>query len=262
MNAANATLLAATLLLSGGVAAAPQRVTVGPGTVRPIYQPSPEEKEVRVEAFELDRLPVTNAQFLAFVQQHPKWRRGVVKPLYADHAYLSHWASPTRLGPRVPGDSPVTRVSWFAARAYCKAQGARLPTEMEWELAAAASETKKDASNDPEFKARILQWYSRPSPQVPPAVGQQRPNAWGVEDLHGLIWEWVDDFGNTLVTGDSRDAGDPDKVQFCGTGALGAGDTSDYAAFMRIAFRSSLKGHYAIGNLGFRCARSLDGGTR
>jgi sulfatase modifying factor 1 len=42
---------------------------------------------------------------------------------------------------------------------------------------------------------------------------------------------------------------------FCGSGALGASSFDDYAAFMRYAFRSSLKAHYTVPNLGFRCAQ-------
>lgn len=254
--------LLVSLLASAAATAAPQRAVVGPGVVRPVYAPSPDEAELKVEAFELDRLPVTNGQFLEFVRKNPGWRRGAVKSLYADDNYLAHWASETELGPRAPKNSPVTHVSWFAARAYCKAQGARLPTELEWELAAAASETKRDAREDPSYRARILSWYSRPTPPVLPAVGQGRANAWGIHDLHGLVWEWVEDFNNTLVASDSRDGKKPDQVRFCGAGALAAGDKTDYAAFMRVAFRSSLSGRYTVANLGFRCARSLEGGTR
>jgi len=229
---------------------------VGPGVLRPLYPSSAEEAQVKVEPFLLDRTPVTNAQYLAFVRAHPRWQRGQVPRLFVDEGYLALWAGPTRPGPRAQANAPVVHVSWFAAKAYCEAQGARLPTENEWELAAAASETQPDASRDAAFLARILSWYSRPTPAQLPEVAQGQPNFWGVQDLHGLVWEWVVDFGNMMVSGDSRESGDPDTMRFCGAGALTAKDRDDYASFMRLAFRSSLQPAYTTPSLGFRCARS------
>jgi len=224
-----------------------------------VYPPSPEETEIAVQPFLLDRTPVTNAQYLAFVRKHPRWQQGQVPRLFVDENYLKLWAGPARLGPQARPDAPVVHVSWFAAKAYCEAQGARLPTESEWELAASASETEPDARKDAAFRARILSWYARPTPAQLPAVAQGKANYWGVHDLHGLVWEWVLDFGNALVSGDSRESGDPDVLRFCGAGALTAGDRDDYASFMRIAFRSSLQPAYTTANLGFRCARSAAG---
>jgi formylglycine-generating enzyme required for sulfatase activity len=70
---------------------------------------------VHVERFVLDRHPVTNAEYLAFTLNRPQWRRGRIPKLFADGDYLSHWVRADALGTSV---QPVTRVSWFAARAY------------------------------------------------------------------------------------------------------------------------------------------------
>ena len=225
-------------------------VRVGPGVYHPVFPATPAEREVPVAAFWLDREPVSNAEFRAFVLAHPAWRRDRVKPLVADADYLSHWASPTELGARAPARSPAVHVSWFAARAYCASRGGRLPFEREWELAAAASETRRDASDDPAWTEQILAWYSRPTPDVPPAPSG-RANAWGVADLHGLVWEWIEDFGAALVDADSRS---PMRDQFCGASAATSRDPRAYATFMRIAFRSSLQAKFSAANLGFRCA--------
>ena len=233
-------------------------VVVGPGVYRPMFPPSPEEAEIPVPAFRLDVTPVTNAAFLAFVTAHPEWRRDQISRLYADTGYLSTWDGPTTLGDRSPADAPVVRVSWFAARAYCKADGGALPTNAQWEMAAAASDTVFDARRDPAFVQQILEWYSKPTPERRPAVGQTPPNAWGVRDLHGLVWEWTLDFDTELVTADARDQDDPDKLLFCGTGAVGSADPADYAAFMRTSMRSSLVAADTTNGLGFRCARPLE----
>jgi formylglycine-generating enzyme required for sulfatase activity len=177
-----------------------------------------------------------------------------VARVFADDGYLAHWAGPTELGPDARPEQPVTRVSWFAARAYCSARGKRLPTEVEWELAAAAGDTSPDGAAEPGFRERILAWYAKPATGELPDVGGGPPNFWGIRDLHGLVWEWVLDYNSTLVSGDSRSGKSADRIPFCGTGAFTAGDNEDYAGFMRLAFRSSLEARYTMRALGFRCA--------
>ena len=210
-----------------------------------------------VPAFEMMKTPVTNADFLAFVKQHPEWQRGKVASAFAEQRYLSHWKGPLDLGPAAQPRQPVTWVSWFAASAYCEAQDARLPTWLEWEYAAAADETRRDARKDPAWRERILAWYSRPSTTALPRAGLQPANAYGVQDLHGLVWEWADDSGSLLISGDNRNQGDADKAKFCGAGALSTGDRESYAVLMRVAMLSSLEARDATANMGFRCARSL-----
>ena len=99
-----------------------------------------------------------------------------------------------------------------------------------------------------------MAWYSRPSTEPLAAVGQGRPNAFGIYDLHGLVWEWVEDFSGLMIGADSREQGDPDLLKFCGTGALAIQDRANYAVGMRVALLSSLQAHDTTINLGFRCA--------
>ena len=211
---------------------------------------------VRVRPFALMRKPVTNAEFLAFVRKHPEWQRDNAPPVLAEQRYLSHWASPTKLGPGALPGQPVTWVSWFAANAYCESIDARLPTWTEWEYAAAADELHRDARDDPAWRQRILAWYSRPSTEALPRAGLQMANVYGVRDLHGLVWEWTDDYSSLLVEADNRTQGDPDNTRFCGAGAISMDDRDNYAVLMRVAMLSSLDGEDATTNLGFRCARS------
>ena len=211
---------------------------------------------VRLPAFELQKRPVTNAEFLAFVKKRPAWRRDRVARVMAEPRFLQHWSGPLALGDKALPQQPVVNVSWFAAQAYCEAQGARLPTWNEWEYAAAADETRRDARKDPAWRERILGWYSRPSNHALPRAGLQAANAYGVQDLHGLVWEWTDDFSSLLVDPESRNQGDPDKSKFCGAGALSMDDRDNYAVLMRVAMLSSLQARDTTPNLGFRCARS------
>lgn len=206
-----------------------------------------------VPAFRMDRTPVTNESFLTFVVAHPAWQRDRVSRLLADERYLGQWASPVALGPEAPPRAPVVGVSWFAARAYCASRGARLPSEAEWETAAAASPHDRDGRRDPVWRQTLLDWYARPNPPRLPDVGKDVANTWGIHDLHGLVWEWVSDFGASMLIG--KDA------RLCGGGAQGAIDPLDYPAFLRAAFRSSLEGRMTTTNLGFRCTRDAAGGA-
>ncbi len=250
-------LLSASLTLATEGRAAPKMVVVGPGIYRPFYPTSNKEKELPIPAFRLDVLPVTNRDFLVFVRDHAKWRRDQVPRLFADAHYLEHWKGPAELGPNVDALQPVVGVSWFAAKAYCAARGARLPREGEWEFAAGASLTQADGRDDPELRERLVTWYSHKNPPRLPRVGTTPANFWHVHDLHGLIWEWVLDFNSTLVSADDRERGDGEKMRFCGIGALNANDAADYVSFMRTAFRSSLHADFTTKNLGFRCAADL-----
>ena len=243
--------LVALLLAIASYASAADTVAIPGGTYEPFY-PIEGEQIRELSPFEIDTAPVTNAAFLAFVKDDAGWQKGNVPSVFADHGYLAHWAGPTDLGTVTP-DAPVIHVSWFAANAFCEAQDKRLPTEAEWEFVAWADETSTDARGDTVRQARLLALYSARGPLRAVATGA--PNAYGVHDQHDLVWEWVADFNATLAMGDSRNDGDRDLQLFCGGASLGATDRTDYATFMRYAFRNGLGATTTTNSLGFRCAR-------
>ncbi len=116
--------------------------------------------------------------------------------------------------------SPLDEVGLTKAEIRELSRAAGLPTWNEWEYAAAADETRGDARQDPAWRERILGWYSRSSREALPRVGMQAPNAYGVHDLHGLVWEWTEDASSLMVDSDNRTQGDPDRGKFCGAGTL------------------------------------------
>jgi sulfatase modifying factor 1 len=242
-------------------------VRVPAGSYVPLYRESTDKAEAAdspqfrrsVAAFDMDIYPVTNAQFLAFVHQYPEWRRSQARALLVDANYLAHWKSDLDLGPMAPPGSPVTNVSWFAARAYLRAHGKTLPTVDQWEYVAAASDTERDASRDPVFLERLRRWYAAAVPRPLPPVGTGFATVYGARDLHGLVWEWTLDFNSALVTGESRADSALERTLYCGSGAIGAADFENYPAFMRYAVRSSLEGRYAIASVGFRGVRNHGG---
>lgn len=242
------------LLLCVEPLAAADYVALPGGKFASVLPADAKAADVSVAPFRMRSEPVTNTEFLAFVTTHPQWRRDRIARVFAEARYLAAWQSADALGDGALPDRPVTAVSWFAAQAFCESENARLPTWNEWEFAAAADATRADARSDPRWREQILNWYARPSDQTLAGVGGVA-NIYGVRDLHGLIWEWVDDFNALLVASDSRDQNDPDRLKFCGAGALNLRDRDNYAVLMRIAMLSSLKAADTTANLGFRCAK-------
>jgi sulfatase modifying factor 1 len=211
-------------------------------------------KTVFVDSFMMDAYPVTNADFLSFVHRFPQWRKSKVAPLFADKTYLAPWKDDLTLGNGQLPNAPVTNVSWFAANAYCACRNARLPTTDQWEYAAMADSLSKDAREKPAYNQFLLGWYEKQNTNNHP-VGSAQLNAWGLYDMHGLVWEWTDDFSAVMIGDENRGGPASDKNLFCGSAALGATDLMNYAAFMRYAFRASMRAKFSARNLGFRCAK-------
>ena len=220
------------------------------GTYRPLYLKKT-TPTISVKPYQLDTTPVTNAEFARFVAANPSWQRGKVSPKQAEPQYLRHWEKRGAGYAPKAGDEnkPVTNVSWFAAHAYCAAQGKRLPTIDQWEFAGLASETQPNGSNEPSYNRTILDWYEHGSAGLK-NIKSRKPNYYGIYDLHGLIWEWTEDFNSSQIS-----TGTIDSSQFCGAGATNSSDPSNYAAFLRYGIRTSLQAPFVLHNLGFRCAK-------
>lgn len=227
-------------------------VAIKGGSYIPLY--GRDSARVTIQDFLMDVYPVTNEDFLQFVKENPKWRKSKVIKLFADKSYLINWKNDTEIGEKVNLKSPVTNVSWFAAKCYCEQQGKRLPTVDEWEYVGMANQKLSDARTLKTYNEYILEWYEKPR-TFNNVIGSTFKNYWGVYDMHGLVWEWTSDFNSVLVSGESRKDVDNDSNLFCGSAAVGSTDLMNYAAFMRYATRGSLKAKYTMRNLGFRCVK-------
>ena len=248
-------LAAATVAVSGvAMGEPPEYVSVPAGPLRSVLAGDADKEPAAVEAFSMRSVPVTQGEFAAFVVAHPQWRRDRVARTFADTGYLGDWASPAPLLDQEAQRRPVVNVSWFAAQAFCESEKARLPTWNEWEYVAASDSSRADARSDPRWLAQILGWYATSAGRERASVGGAA-DFYGVRDMHGLIWEWVDDFNALLVNPDSRSGDDPDKLKFCGAGAINLQDRQNYAVLMRIALLSSLNASDSTTSLGFRCVR-------
>ena len=232
-----------------------EMVLVKGGSYVPLY--GKKQEEVIVNDLYMDEYPVTNAEFLDFVKKNEKWQKSNVKKIFADGNYLIKWKNDTILNADAKPNSPVTNISWFAANAYCDCQGKRLATVDEWEYAAMADETIPDARKLESYNQIILDWYEKPK-TYQNEIGHTFKNYYGAYDMHGLVWEWTSDFNSVLITGESRSDSAENNNLFCGSGSLNATDLMNYAAFIRYAFRGSVKANYSVQNLGFRCVKDIE----
>jgi formylglycine-generating enzyme required for sulfatase activity len=159
---------------------------------------------------------------------------------------------------------PVSCVNWDDARAYLawlsqvSGKTYRLLSEAEWELAARAGGDKRwtfgdDAARLPEFA-----WFNSNSASGPQAVGGRRANAFGIHDMHGNVWEWVEDcwhadFNGAPTDGKAWNTNCTDATRH----VIRGGSWQFGADGLRSAFRGSEYTDYRLQFLGFRVARSL-----
>ena len=97
-------------------------------------------------------------------------------------------------------DLPVDSVSWNDVRAFIiklnekeNTNKYRLPTEAEWEYAARANTTTRYSFGDDESKLGEYAWYYNNTGDHTREIGKKEPNLWGLYDMHGNVWEWVQD---------------------------------------------------------------------
>jgi formylglycine-generating enzyme required for sulfatase activity len=211
-----------------------------------VFAPELPRHTVDVAAFRIGRYEVTNAEFHDFTRARPAWRADRIPDALHNGKYLAHWTEGRP--PAELASHPVVNVSWYAADAYCRWRGGRLPSEAEWELAARgglAGEVFPWGAAMPD--SAIVNW-SGSGHEAPVRVGRYPPNGFGLHDVAGNVWEYVQDAWRDSyahpVPSDPR----PERRVIRG-GSYGAA-----AVNMRVRYRDS---HPAVGagpHVGFRCA--------
>ena len=132
-------------------------------------------------------------------------------------------------------EAPVEMVSWNDCQEFCQKAGGglRLPTEAEWEYACRAG-TKGLYAGDPE----AMGWYLGNSDGATHPVGMKKPNAWGLYDMHGNVWEWCQDwFADYEGPDDKTDPAGPTKET--GMRVIRGGGWGDYGTHCMSGIRDS-----------------------
>jgi formylglycine-generating enzyme required for sulfatase activity len=160
-------------------------------------------------------------------------------------------------------DNPVEQVSWEDVQEFIRKlnqkEGTdkyRLPTEAEWEYAARAGTTGAYSFGDEAEALEAYAWYGEDaySGSAHP-VGQKEPNGWGLYDMHGNVWEWVQDWYDENYYAGSP-ATDPQGPPSGSSRVDRGGGWSNTAGSCRSAIRLGLTPIVRFGNLGFRLAFS------
>ncbi len=140
-------------------------------------------REVEMGPFLMDRYEVTNADFRTFLDAT------AYRPAET-HNFLRHWnAGLAQRAPRTRADHPVTWVSLQDARAYARWAGKRLPTDIEWQWAAQGSDGRRWPWGM-DFDADLCNSDTAGTTPVDAFPGNSSP--FGVRDLVGNVWEWID----------------------------------------------------------------------
>lgn len=184
------------------------------------------------KAFELQTTPVTQSQYEVVMGVNPSRFKGE--------------------------NNPVEMVSWNDAQEFIKRLNAgqtkytyRLPTEAEWEYAARAGTSGPYPFNTDELDAYA--WYDKNSDGKTHPVGQKKPNAWGLYDMHGNVWEWCQDWYRPYP---ARAANEPQGPSIGSRRVIRGGSWGGYPRYLRSARRRSFGPGLRDDGVGFRLVRS------
>jgi formylglycine-generating enzyme required for sulfatase activity len=149
-------------------------------------------------------------------------------------------------------DCPVEQVTWHDAKKYCEKTGGRLPTEAEWEYAARAGTiTRYYWGNEMDGD---YAWYNKNSDGKTQPYANKKPNAFGLYDMTGNVWEWVNDWWseNYYKNSPVKDPKGPDSGDYR---VLRGGAFDARAVESRVSFRMGDIPGNPLSYFGFRCSQ-------
>lgn len=210
---------------------------------------------VALDAFYMDAREVTVSDYMKMAEEgfcdYPEWAKPDSK-FNIKTGSSPHYSLAADILASCP-DCPVMGVTHKDAAAYCARAGKRLPTEAEWEAAARAGKGTAFSYGDSEAAIGEYAWYEGNSGGRPHPVGAKKPNAFGLYDMHGNVWEWTADFYEKKYysAGPARSPAGPEKGR---ERVLRGGSWAFDPDSLRSGNRAS--SDKANDDIGFRCAAS------
>ena len=202
-----------------------------------------------------------------FDREGPQHRVTITQPLYlgvcpvtqAEYQQLTG-KNPSRF--KGDGRLPAEQVTWPAANEFCQQLSAlaeeqqkgwtyRLPTEAEWEYACRAFTTTRFCFGDDDSQLAAYAWHSANSGTKTHPVGEKQPNAWGLCDMHGNVWEWCADWFGEYSSDPTEDPTGPTRGSLR---VLRGGCWGSPTRYCRSAVRDGVDPSVRIVALGFRLA--------
>ncbi|MDL1958219.1 MAG: SUMF1/EgtB/PvdO family nonheme iron enzyme [Deltaproteobacteria bacterium] len=200
---------------------------------------------VMVPDFYMGRHPVTNEEYGLFLKDNPD----VPEPEY--------WADRQYNQPR----QPVVGVIWDDAKKYAKWAGLRRPTEAEWEYACRANTQTRYYPGDKEEDLDRAGWYNKNSGNQLHPVGEKEPNSFGLYDMHGNVWEWVEDDWHDNYNGGPNDGRAWSDSPRGSHRVIRGGSWGFDAPYCRSAIRYGRPPSLRFNDLGFRLSRPVSLGS-
>ena len=170
--------------------------------------------------FYMGKTEVTNAQYRRFVEVTGYNGKPDVDPDPDYDLYLRHWRGKSIMSKE--DDYPIVWVSWKNAKAFCEWSGFALPSEAQWEYACRAGTTTRYYFGDDQKEFDKYGWANTSNEYHTHPVAGKLPNAWGLYDMLGNVWEWVEDdyvsyeyvdkYGSPPTDGSARLEGKMTKV--------------------------------------------------
>ncbi len=221
------------------------------------YKDEYPDKLVYLDSYWIDKFEVTNEDYLEFVQATGH------RPALDDSCETRKckegnlWKG-TWFPPRIR-NQPVTQVNWFDAEAYCRWRGKRLPSEAEWEKAARGpSGNLYPWGNDsPKGRATYKRKWRGVFTMTDVGSYSNGASLYGVHDMAGNVWEWVDDWYHMYYysLGRTKNPKGPAHGEFK---VVRGGSWVNYADALRSAFRRWSRPQVRFNDTGFRCAKDSE----
>jgi formylglycine-generating enzyme required for sulfatase activity len=199
--------------------------------------------------------------------------------------HIARYEVPQNLWQAVMGNNPsrwkglrnsVELLSFDEAEAFCQkatslmraanligaAEVIRLPSEAEWEYCARAGTTTRYSFGDDAAQLGVYAWFTGNAAGNDPPVGAKKPNAWGLYDVHGYLWEWCRDHWHPDYRGAPADGSAWTAGGDAGQRVLRSGSWKDPADRLTCSYRRSASKDLRDDAVGLRCVLAKESGSR